>query len=175
MFVWVGSDTLASNATVVIALDDDYSIGVLQSRPHELWSRGLGTQLRESESGLRYAPRVFETFPESGPGLCITYPGIERVERLVEASVDHPLRADVAARKERRVHLLEFLDRASDGDPSRTVSNFGDLGFGQPELYSLAGYLGARGFVAFAGHELAITGLGIRALDEASTDPTLRF
>lgn len=114
-------------------------------------------------------------FPESGPVLCITYPGIDRVECLVEASVDHPLRADVAARKERRVHLLEFLDRASDGDPSRTVSNFGDLGFGQPELYSLAGYLGARGFVAFAGHELAITGLGIRALDEASTDPTLRF
>ena len=47
-----------------LARDDEYFFGVLQSRPHELWARGLGTQLREVESGFRYTPTsTFETFP----------------------------------------------------------------------------------------------------------------
>ena len=37
---------------------------MLHSRPHEVWARGLGTQLREVESGFRYTPTTtFETFP----------------------------------------------------------------------------------------------------------------
>ena len=64
IFVWVRPEVLADHACVVVARSDDYAFGVLQSRPHELWARGMGTQLREVESGFRYTPTTtFETFP----------------------------------------------------------------------------------------------------------------
>jgi hypothetical protein len=48
----------------VFARADDYFFGVLQSRFHEVWALGQGTQLREKESGFRYTPTTcFETFP----------------------------------------------------------------------------------------------------------------
>jgi len=64
IFVWMPSTTLCNQGTLVFARDDDYFLGVLHSRPHELWSRRAGTQLREAESGFRYTPTTtFETFP----------------------------------------------------------------------------------------------------------------
>jgi len=64
LFVWLPHETLPDHALIVFARDDDYFFGVLQSRVHELWARGLGTQLREVESGFRYTPTsTFETFP----------------------------------------------------------------------------------------------------------------
>ncbi len=43
---------------------DDYFLGVLHSRFHEIWALAQGTQLREKESGFRYTPTTcFETFP----------------------------------------------------------------------------------------------------------------
>ena len=63
-FVWLDGDALASNLVVAIARDDDYCFGVLSSRIHELWSRHVGSQLREAESGGTYTPTTcFETFP----------------------------------------------------------------------------------------------------------------
>jgi type II restriction/modification system DNA methylase subunit YeeA len=68
VFVWVPAETLPDSAVVAIARDDDYSFGVLQSHVHELWARGLGTQLREVESGFRYTPTTtFETFKFPDP------------------------------------------------------------------------------------------------------------
>ena len=68
LFVWIGKDTLPDSATIAIARDDDYTFGVLHSRFHELWARGMGTQLREVESGFRYTPTTcFETFPFPQP------------------------------------------------------------------------------------------------------------
>ena len=68
MFVWVPPETLPDSAVVAIARDDDYTFGVLHSRFHELWARGMGTQLREVESGFRYTPTTcFETFPFPHP------------------------------------------------------------------------------------------------------------
>jgi hypothetical protein len=50
-------------SVVAIARGDDYTFGVLHSRIHEAWARGMGTQLREVESGFRYTPTTcFETF-----------------------------------------------------------------------------------------------------------------
>ena len=64
LFVWLRRGALPDSAVIVFARDDDYYFGVLHSRPHELWARGLGTQLREVESGFRYTPTsTFETFP----------------------------------------------------------------------------------------------------------------
>jgi type II restriction/modification system DNA methylase subunit YeeA len=68
LFVWLPAGTLPDSALVVFGRDDDYAFGVLQSRPHELWSRSTGTQLREAESGFRYTPTTcFETFPFPRP------------------------------------------------------------------------------------------------------------
>ena len=68
LFAWQPHHVLADSATVAIARDDDYTFGVLHSRVHELWARGMGTQLREVESGFRYTPTTcFETFPFPDP------------------------------------------------------------------------------------------------------------
>jgi hypothetical protein len=64
VFVWVEPNYLCNDATIVFARDDDYFIGILQSKLHEIWARGTGTQVREAESGFRYTPTTtFETFP----------------------------------------------------------------------------------------------------------------
>ncbi|MHB0879035.1 MAG: class I SAM-dependent DNA methyltransferase [Anaerolineae bacterium] len=64
LFVWLPRPMLPDHQLIVFARDDDYFLGVLHSRPHELWARGRGTQLREVESGFRYTPTTtFETFP----------------------------------------------------------------------------------------------------------------
>ena len=68
LFAWIEKETLPDSATIAIARDDDYTFGVLHSRFHELWARGMGTQLREMESGFRYTPTTcFETFPFPEP------------------------------------------------------------------------------------------------------------
>ncbi len=64
LFVWMTSNVLCNQGTLVFARDDDYFFGVLHSRIHEVWARAQGTQLREEESGCRYTPTTsFETFP----------------------------------------------------------------------------------------------------------------
>jgi len=67
-FIWASPNTVVTDAVVAVARDDDYFFGVLHSRAHELWARGMGTQLREVESGFRYTPTTtFETFPFPRP------------------------------------------------------------------------------------------------------------
>ncbi len=68
LFVWLDRAILPDHQLVAISRDDDYTLGVLHSRVHELWARGMGTQLREVESGFRYTPTTcFETFPFPDP------------------------------------------------------------------------------------------------------------
>jgi hypothetical protein len=65
LFLWIDSAVLLDHAAVAIARDDDYTYGVLHSRPHELWGLALGTQL---ETRPRYTPTTaFETFPFPRP------------------------------------------------------------------------------------------------------------
>jgi type II restriction/modification system DNA methylase subunit YeeA len=64
LFVWVPDFVLSDGAIFVFARSDDYFFGVLNSRPHEIWARAQGTQVRERESGFRYTPTTcFETYP----------------------------------------------------------------------------------------------------------------
>lgn len=64
IFLWLSHPVLPDHKLVVIARDDDTSFGILHSRPHELWSQAVGTQLRERESGLNYnVATSFESFP----------------------------------------------------------------------------------------------------------------
>jgi type II restriction/modification system DNA methylase subunit YeeA len=64
LFVWLSGETLPDHQLIAFTRDDDYFFGVLHSHVHELWALGLGTQLRELESGFRYTPTTtFGTFP----------------------------------------------------------------------------------------------------------------
>ena len=68
IFTWAFKPALPDTGVEVFARDDDYFIGVLQSRVHEVWSRALGTQVRDRESGFRYTHTTcFETFPFPEP------------------------------------------------------------------------------------------------------------
>lgn len=68
LFVWLPAETLPDHQLIVFAWHDDYALGLLHSRLHELWARATGSQLREAESGFRYTPTsTFETFPFPSP------------------------------------------------------------------------------------------------------------
>ena len=67
VFVWLPPEFLPDHKTRVIVNPDDYTFGVVHSRLHELWSRRIGSQLREVESGFCYTSPCFETFPFPNP------------------------------------------------------------------------------------------------------------
>ncbi len=68
MFSYIDGDVLPDATIIVFARDDDYFFGVMQSRMHVLWASAMGSQLRESQSALRYTPTTcFETFPFPRP------------------------------------------------------------------------------------------------------------
>ncbi|MDO8731915.1 MAG: hypothetical protein Q7L55_04990 [Actinomycetota bacterium] len=59
--VWGQPGWRPSHALAAFAFDDDYSFGVLASRPHDLWARANGSTLK---GDLRYTPSTcFDTFP----------------------------------------------------------------------------------------------------------------
>ena len=86
VFVWLSGEAIPDHQLYVFAREDDYFLGVLHARPHELWARGTGTQLREAESGFRYTPKTcFETFPF--PWFPGTEPiGDPRVQAIAQAA-----------------------------------------------------------------------------------------
>ena len=62
---WISPWTLANNANMIFAFDDDYSMGILLSRAHDAWAWAQSSTL---ETRLRYTPTtVFETFPWPDP------------------------------------------------------------------------------------------------------------
>jgi hypothetical protein len=65
VFAWLPSSIVPDSALIAVARADDYTLGVLHSRAHELWALALGTQL---ETRPRYTPTTcFETFPFPRP------------------------------------------------------------------------------------------------------------
>ncbi len=80
LFVWLPINVLPDHALIVFAREDDYTFGILHSKVHELWARGMGTQVREAESGFRYTPTTtFETFP-------FPFPTEKQVVRIAAAA-----------------------------------------------------------------------------------------
>ncbi|MFO1531013.1 MAG: type IIL restriction-modification enzyme MmeI [Kiritimatiellia bacterium] len=64
LFAWMESPVQPDHQLFAFAREDDYFMGILQSKVHEVWALAQGTQLREKESGFRYTPSsCFETFP----------------------------------------------------------------------------------------------------------------
>ncbi len=114
LFAWVGSEVVPDSALVVFAREDDYFLGILHSRIHELWSRRTGTQVRDAESGFRYTPVVcFDQFPFPWP------PGHEPQDSpLVEAIAE-------AARElaEKRDAWLNPPNASAEELKKRTLTN----------------------------------------------------
>jgi len=72
VFIWCGTALLVDHTAIVFAREDDYFLGVLQSKVHEIWALQRGTQL---EDRPRYTSTTcFETFPLPWP------PGSEPVD-----------------------------------------------------------------------------------------------
>ena len=67
LFVWLEGTTLPDSQIIAFARDDDYFLGVLHSRAHELWALRMGTWMGVGND-LRYTPTTcFETFPLPWP------------------------------------------------------------------------------------------------------------
>jgi len=85
VFVWMDHATLADHQLLVFARDDDYFLGVLHSRLHEMWALRKGTSL---EDRPRYTPTTtFETFPFPWP-IGQEPAGDPRVDAIVTATRD---------------------------------------------------------------------------------------
>ena len=81
LFIWTDSELMPSDATVAITRDDDYFLGVLHSKLHEVWSLRMGTWLGKGNDP-RYTPTTtFETFPFPWP------PGKEDTASAAHAAI----------------------------------------------------------------------------------------
>lgn len=79
LFVWLHQPTLPDHQLTVVARDDDYFFGILQSRIHQAWALRLGSSL---EDRPRYTPTTtFETFPFPWP------PGNEPIDHSCVAAI----------------------------------------------------------------------------------------
>ena len=63
LFAWLDTRVCPDHQLIVIARDDDVTLGILHSRFHEAWSLRLGTWLGKGNDP-RYTPTTtFETYP----------------------------------------------------------------------------------------------------------------
>lgn len=87
LFAWSDPSWCPSDATNVIARDDDWTFGVLSSSFHEAWARQLGSTL---EDRLRYTPdSVFVTYPFPSPDS----PQRDKIEQAARDVVEERSRA----------------------------------------------------------------------------------
>jgi hypothetical protein len=143
IFVWMETNVLCNQGTLVFARDDDYFFGILHSKLHELWARATGTQLREAESGFRYTPTsTFETFPFPWA------PGQEpahdpRVQAIAQAA------KELVEQRERWLApsaLTGTSPKYADGESSRQTDNayLGEDGRGQGSKRTLTNLYNQR-------------------------------
>jgi len=67
LFVWMDTDTVPDHKLHVIARDDDYCFGVLQSRVHEVWTLAQCSWIGVGNDPSYSSTRTFETFPFPWP------------------------------------------------------------------------------------------------------------
>jgi type II restriction/modification system DNA methylase subunit YeeA len=114
IFTWVASEVVPDSALVVFASEDNYFLGILHSRIHELWSRSTGTQVRDAESGFRYTPLVcFDQFPFPWP------PGHEPKDSPLVEAIAEAARELVA----KRDAWLNPRDASAEELKRRTLTN----------------------------------------------------
>ena len=83
IYIYIDAVTMPAQTVIAFARSGNYFFGILNSQIHEIWSRALGTQLRERESGFRYTPTTcFETFPFPRPSAAQTDTIAQAAKRL---------------------------------------------------------------------------------------------
>jgi hypothetical protein len=111
LFSWLSTKTLPDSATFVFAREDDYFLGVLHSRVHEVWGLHLGTAL---EDRPRYTPTTtFEKFPLPWP------PGGEPEDSPLLGAIAEAARELVAKRDD----WLNPPDASAEELSARTLTN----------------------------------------------------
>jgi SAM-dependent methyltransferase len=125
LFVWIDSLVLPDHQLIAFARDDDYLLGVLHSRLHEVWARAQGTQVRERESGFRYTPSTcFATFPLPNEG-----ESHHQHVRATAIRLDQLRKSWLNPSEWVREEVLEFRG-SIDGPWSRYVHDPNDRGIG---------------------------------------------
>lgn len=139
VFVWMPTDVVPDHKLHVIAREDDYFFGALQSRPHVVWSLRLGSTLEDRPS--YNSETVFSTFPFPW------HPGKEpkgdaRVEAIATAARDlvrkrddwlNPAGAsDAELRKRTLTHLYNHRPTWL-ADAHRALDNAVLAAYGWPE------------------------------------------
>ena len=120
LFLWLDVRVCPDHQLIVIARDDDTTLGILHSRFHETWSLRLGTSL---EDRPRYTPTTtFQTFPFP-QGLSPDIPAADYA--------NDPRALAIAAAARRLVELrdrwlnppewVEWIDEPVPGYPKRPV------------------------------------------------------
>jgi hypothetical protein len=79
--VWCEPHWCPSNATSAFAFEDDYSLGVLQSRVHTVWATERSTKLKNDP---RYTVKSFASFPWPNPPADVRDRIAARASQLVE-------------------------------------------------------------------------------------------
>ena len=104
-FVWEPLDVCPGDIVIVVALDDDYSIGVLSSTVHHDWARAQSSTL---EDRFRYTPTsAFETFPWPQPDDVQREAVAEMARRLIAR------RSEICL--ERQIGLTKLYNEVDDG------------------------------------------------------------
>jgi hypothetical protein len=67
VFVWMDTNCVPDHTLHVIAREDAYSFGVVQSHPHELWSLAQGARMGAGNDPRYSSSRTFETYPFPWP------------------------------------------------------------------------------------------------------------
>jgi hypothetical protein len=97
IFTWVPSSVIPDITLAVFAREDDYFFGILQSKPHELWSLRMGGWMGVGNDP-RYTPSsTFETFPFPWP------PGQEPADDPHVAAIAAAAR-DLVAKRDAWLH-----------------------------------------------------------------------
>ena len=122
VFVWLDARICPDNQLIVIARDDDTTLGILHSRFHEAWSLRLGTWLGKGNDP-RYTPTTtFETFPFP-EGLSPLVPAEEYATDPRAAAIAEAARQLVALRDRwlNPPEWVEWVDEPAPGYPKRPV------------------------------------------------------
>ncbi|HET7044400.1 MAG TPA: DNA methyltransferase, partial [Gaiellaceae bacterium] len=101
---WCNANWLPSNLTSVFAFDDDYSMGVLHSKPHLSWATVQSTKLK---SDPRYTTASFVTFPWPQPSQA------QRDETGALAAALIERRQEICL--ERQIGLTKLYNEIDDG------------------------------------------------------------
>ncbi len=127
LFDWCDARICPDSQLIVIARDDDTTLGILNSRFHELWSLRLCTWLGKGNDP-RYTPSTtFETFPFP-PGLTPATPASGYVADARAVAIAETARRLVELRDRwlNPPEWIDWVDEPAPGYPKRLVPRHED-------------------------------------------------